>query len=395
LTREDGSVVTDHGEKAGLLWNAYHSRLGVSIPINAQFDFSKYFERFEGLDALSVPFSQKEIDEVVMHMPSDKSPGPDGFSGLFLKVCWPVIKYDFYNLCQEFWEGSVNLQSINDSLITLIPQIQSPEGPSDFRPISRLNICLKLLTKLLANRLQSKILDIVHDNQYGFLQSRNIQDCVGWAYEYIHQCKQVGSPSIILKLDFAKAFDTVEHEAILKVFENMGFDNRWLMWLKMLMSSGTSEVLLNGVPGKKFNCRRGVRQGDPLSPLLFVGVSELLQAMVNYLFRDGTIKAPLNIPNTDFPIIQYADDTLLVMQACSLQLSALKSVLEEFAQASGLRVNYAKSAIMSINISDDLLATLAESFGCQVGSLPFTYLGLPMGTTKPTVHDLSPLVGLV
>jgi hypothetical protein len=128
----------------------------------------------------------------------------------------------------------------------------------------------------------------------------------------------------------------------------------------MLMSSGTSEVLLNGVPGKKFICRQGVRQGDPLSPLLFVGVSELLQAMVNHLFREQTIKAPLNIPNTDFPIIQYADDTLLVMQACPLQLTALKLVLEEFAQATGLRVNYAKSAIMSINISDDLLASLAS-----------------------------------
>jgi hypothetical protein len=123
-----------------------------------------------------------------------------------------------------------------------------------------------LLTKLLANRLQSKILDLVHANQYGFLQTRNIQDCVGWAYEYIHQCKQAGTPSVILKLDFAKAFDTVEHIAILKVFESWGFDPRWMKWLTMIMLSGTSEVLLNGVPGKKFPCRRGVRQGDPLSP---------------------------------------------------------------------------------------------------------------------------------
>jgi hypothetical protein len=161
------------------------------------------------------------------------------------------------------------------------------------------------------------------------------------------------------------------------------------------MSSGTSEILLNGVPGKKFQCRRGVHQGDPLSPLLFVAVSELLQAMVNILFREGTIHAPLHIPNTDFPIIQYADDTLLIMQACPMQLAALKETLETFAQATGLRVNYAKSALMSINVSEELLASLATSFGCQVGTLPFTYLGLPMGTTKPTIQDLSPLVGLV
>jgi hypothetical protein len=288
-------------------------------------------------------------------MPSDKSPGPDGFSGHFLKVCWPIIKYDFYRLCDEFWAGTVNLQSINDSFITLIPKILSPEGPNDFRPISLLNICLKLITKILANRLQEKILQLVHVNQYGFLHSRNIQDCVGWAYEYIHQCKQGREEKVILKLDFAKAFDTVEHEAILQIFSAFGCDQRWIMWLKMLMSSGTSEILLNGAPSKKFNYRRGVRQGDPLSPLLFVGVSELLQAMVNGLFYNGNLVAPLNIPNTDFPIVQYADDTLLILQACPIQLIASKEVLETFAQATGLRVNYSKSCLIPINVTEDKL----------------------------------------
>jgi hypothetical protein len=107
--------------------------------------------------------------------------------------------------------------------------------------------------------------------------------------------------------------------------------------------------------------------------------------MVNRLHTEGIIQAPLSIPNTDFPIIQYADDTLLVMQACPTQLAALKLILEQFAQATGLRVNYSKSALMSINISEEQLASLAQFFGCAVGSLPFTYLGLPMGTTKPTV----------
>jgi hypothetical protein len=352
-------------------------------------------KHLEDLDGLSRPFSHEEIDSVVMHMPNDRSPGPDGSSGLFLKVCWPVIKYDFYRLWQEFWNRSVNLRSINDSFITLIPKTLSPEGPNDYRPISLLNICLKLITKILANRLQEKILQLVHINQYGFLRSRNIQDCVGWAYEYIHQCKQGSVETAILKIDFAKAFDTVEHEAILKVFQCFGCDHRWLDWLRMLMGTGTSEVLLNGVPGKKFFCRRGVRQGDPLSPLLFVGVSDLLQGMVNHLFHSGILHAPLNIPNSDFPIVQYADDTLLVLQACPIQLAALKVTLEDFARATGLRVNYAKSCLVSINASEDTLQNLAQILGCEIGSLPFTYLGLPLGITKPMIQDLSPLVGLV
>jgi hypothetical protein len=130
------------------------------------------------------------------------------------------------------------------------------------------------------------------------------------------------------------------------------------------MSSGTSEILLNGVPGKKFHCHRGVRQGDPLSPLLFVGVAELLQAMVNGLFHSGVLVAPLNIPNTDFPIVHYADDTLLILQACPTQLTALKEILEIFAQATGLRVNYTKSCLIPINVAQDKLHSLANTFGC-------------------------------
>jgi hypothetical protein len=228
LAREDGSIALDHLEKVGLLWNSFKQRLGVSIPIASSFDFSPYLNHLEDLQDLSRPFTSEEIDHVVSHMPNDPSPGPDGFSGLFLKICWPVIKYDFYRLCQEFWNCSINLQSINNSFITLIPKIQAPEGPNDFSPISLLNLCLKLLTKILANRLQDKILKLVHTNQYGFLKSRNIQDCVGWAYEYIHQSKQGSVETVILKLDFAKAFDTVEHEAIIKVFQCFGCDDRWL-----------------------------------------------------------------------------------------------------------------------------------------------------------------------
>jgi hypothetical protein len=117
--------------------------------------------------------------------------------------------------------------------------------------------------------------------------------------------------------------------------------------------------------------------------------------MVNQLLVEGILQAPLPIMNVDFPIVQYADDTLVIMQACPLQLLALKDLLEKFAQATGLRVNYSKSSMMPINVSADRLEILAATFGCAIGALPFTYLGLPLGTTKPTIQDMSPLVSLV
>jgi hypothetical protein len=196
---------------------------------------------------------------------------------------------------------------------------------------------------------------------------------------------------VILKLDFAKAFDTVEHEALLQVMKHKGFNDKWLQWAASILSTGTSSVLLNGIPGKQFVCKRGVRQGDPLSPLYYLFGSDLLQSAVNDLLRHGLIQRPIDTYDNDFPIIQYADDTLLIVHADRAQLLVLKDVLHKFSLSTGLKINYNKSQMVPINVLEDLLNDLATVFGCQIGSMPFTYLGLPLGTTKPRIIDLMPL----
>lgn len=136
-----------------------------------------------------------------------------------------------------------------------------------------------------------------------------------------------------------------------------------------------------------------MRQGGPLSPLLFVLAADLLQSIMNKAYNQGLFKLPL--PNRDihhFPVIQYDDDTLLFMQADARQLFCLKALLQSFADSTGLRVNYHKSCLVPINVESDKVTHLARLFGCTVGTLPFTYLGLPLGTTKPLVRDFAPLV---
>lgn len=392
-----GISLVQHEEKANHLWSVFKSRMGVSGDVRMEFDLRDMVQSIDGtiLDALTAPFLKSEIDNIIKEMPTDKAPGPDGFNGVFIKKCWNLIKEDIYRLFEDFYDNRVDLSPINSSYIVLVPKTNSPITANDFRPISLLNCCVKMLTKLLAKRLQSIVLEFIHKNQYGFIRTRTIQDCLGWSFEYLHQCHHSRREIVIVKLDFAKAFDTVEHSAIIAMFQCLGFPSKWINWISTILSSGSASVLLNGLPGKKFNCKRGVRQGDPLSPLLFVLAAEILQYVINGLKDKGILRLPIPQPSNDFPIVQYADDTLLIMQADARQLFCLKAILNSFADSTGLRVNFNKSVIVPVNVPTEKMKILAGTLGCQISSLPFTYLGLPLGTSKPKIEDFAPLLDKV
>lgn len=213
LTLSDDSVIFDHSLKAGALWSSFKERVGVSEFVGISYDLDNLISLAQ-LQGLDDPFTQEEINAAVKDMASDHAPGPDGFSECFMKKCWHIISGDFYKFCDDFFNGLVNLECINGSYIALVPKNDSPMSVNDYRPISLLNLSLKLLTKLLANRLRRVILSVIHANQYGFIKGRTIHDCLAWAFQFLHIFHHSKKEIVILHLDFEKAFDKVEHPVI-------------------------------------------------------------------------------------------------------------------------------------------------------------------------------------
>lgn len=180
------------------------------------------------------------------------------------------------------------------------------------------------------------------------------------------------------------AFDKIEHEAILQILAHRGFGDKWLSWIKSILTSRTSLVLINGVPRKTFYYRRRVRLGDPLSPVLFVLAANLLQWIVSKGSQLGFLNLPIHVPSSDFLIIQYADDTWSILEASIRQpFFLLKEILQSFIDSIGLKINFSKSMLVQVNVNNEKLPYHAKAFGYATGSFPFTYLGLPLVLSRP------------
>jgi hypothetical protein len=165
-----------------------------------------------------------------------------------------------------FHEDQVELERINRSHMVLIPKKPGATEVHAFRPICLQNCCIKILTKILTSRLQLQINKLVDIDQTGFIRGRSIAENFVYAMELVQCCHKRKKPTVVLKLDFAKAFDTINWEALEVVMQARGFNQKWRRWMRHILQSSKSAVLVNGCPGPWINCKRGLRQGDPISP---------------------------------------------------------------------------------------------------------------------------------
>jgi len=230
------------------------------------------------------PFTQEEVKQAIWDCDIYKSPGPDGVSFGFLKQFWSILKGDFMRFVTEFHRNGRLTKGINATFIALIPKVDSPQRLNDFRPISLVNCMYKVLAKILANRLRAVIGSVVSDCQSAFVKGKQILDSILIANEVVDDARRLNKEMLLFKVDFEKAYDSVDFIYLDEVMKKMNFPVLRRKWMSECVGTGTASVLVNDSPTNEFPLEHGLRQGDPLSPFLFLlaveGFHVLMQSLV-------------------------------------------------------------------------------------------------------------------
>ncbi|GJZ09656.1 RNA-directed DNA polymerase, eukaryota [Tanacetum coccineum] len=245
--------------------------------------------------------SHDEIRLAVWDCGVNKSPGPDGFTFEFFRKFWKVIGPDFCEAVEHFFKQGSFSKGCNSSFIALIPKVLDAKFVNDYRPISLIGCIYKVVTKILASRLAMVIAGLVSNTQSAFVAGRQILDGPFILNEVLDWCKRKKKKALFFKVDFAKAYDSVRWDFLLDVLEAFGFGSTWCTWIRGISDFAKASLLVNGSPSDEFHIHRGLKQGDPLSPFLFILVMEALHLSVCKAVDEDVFKG---IQLQEFRVIQ-------------------------------------------------------------------------------------------
>ncbi|KAL0293606.1 UNVERIFIED_CONTAM: putative mitochondrial protein [Sesamum radiatum] len=371
-----GEVLTGTQDVTQEFISYFQSLLGGTSPHRVvDLDFLrsdlKHTLTIDEANLLDAPVTQSDIKDAFFAIDEDSAPGPDGTGKL--------------------------LKQINTTLLALIPKVSLPNYVSDYRPISCCNVLYKAITKIIVRRLQLVLHLLIDYSQNAFVPERSISDNILLAQELLAEYNQVRLPQrCTLKVDIQKAYDSMDWDFLWAVLRLFGFPPRFIVLIEQCVSTATFSVALNGSVHGFFKGSRGLRQGDPMSPYLFVLVMEIWSTLIRYrVQRAAHFQYHWKCKKIGLTNLCFADDVLLFCKADLPSIQVLRDTLTEFAALSGLNVNPAKSQIILCRAVQQERRQIVEYLGFQEGSLPVRYLGVPLTSSRLTIADCRPLINRI
>ncbi|KAL6184297.1 hypothetical protein ACLB2K_045700 [Fragaria x ananassa] len=331
---------------------------------------------------LQANISLEEVKYATFDLGALKAPGPDGFSGTFYQHHWETIKEVIHMSAIHHHNSSELIKNLNQTHIALIPKVHSPTKAGQFRPIALCNFSYKILAKIITNRPKPLMPALISTNQSAFVNERLIQDNIMVAHEVFHHIKlqKSGDEGVFgLKLDMNKAYDRVEWDFLEKVLIKLGFSTSWTNLIMSCVRSVSYSIILNGKLGQWFYPTCGLRQGDPLSPFLFLFVNDVLSKMLFKATASNMIK-PVRLGPQQMPIshLLFADDSLFFLKATLDNCLNLSDILHTYCSALGQRINIDKSSLFfSPNTPPQIIHLISSVLNMKIVTDPGRYLGLP------------------
>lgn len=324
----------------------------------------------------------EEVRQATFQLGATKAPGPDGFNGLFYQTHWTTIQHDLLCLVNDFFHYGKFPPDLNKTLLVLIPKVHHPKSLNQFRPISLCNFAYKVISKVMANRLRPLLEQLVSSEQTAFVSGRQIQDNVFVVHEVLHQFKTRHRKrhfQAILKTDMHKAYDKVEWDFLQAYLIKLGFHPWWVQMVMYCITTTTMSVKLNRESLPYFKPSKGLRQGDPLSPYLFILMANALSTLIHNALMMGHlrgIKLTRSCPTLSH--LLFADDSVFFLNGTIIECQNMANILNQYCHASGQVINHNKSGLyFSKGCPPNLQTNLAAELRVPVLSGYGKYLGVP------------------
>eukprot|EP00253_Pinus_taeda_P009681 PITA_09681 len=288
----EGKELTEQEEIKEAAHNHFKSLLTANVQPMDSVDFLLSVDcKISGQqnNDLEKQVSEEEVREATWSMQPDKAPGPYGFTISFYRAHWDIIKKDLIRMVKNVFKKIKMGENTKSSHLALIRKESNPLSFDRYRPISLCNVSYKIVTKILANRLKKLLPTLISENQGGFVPKRQIMDNVILVQEAIHSSLQRKEKGMVIKLDMENAFDRVSHQFLMVVLQKFGISNKFINIIMECISNPWIAPLINGRPSSYFRSSRGLRQGCPLSPFLFIIMAETLSIHLENQRKKGEI----------------------------------------------------------------------------------------------------------